>query len=73
MVKAPDFDPKLLHLVIQLSHERDMKSLLLMVLNTLLKTLTIGERGEVLIDAMTLVRCIIRLVLKLLSEPAANK
>jgi hypothetical protein len=73
MVKAPDFDPKMLHLATQLSHENDMKSLLLAVLQALLKTLTIGDKGEALVDAMTLIRCIIRLISKLLAEPTANK
>jgi hypothetical protein len=73
MVKAPDFDPKMLHLATQLSHECNMKSLLLTVLCALLKTLTIGDKGDAFVDAMTLIRCTIRLIMKLLNEPAANK
>jgi hypothetical protein len=73
MVKAPDFDRKMLHLAMQLSHECDMKSLLLTILEALLKTMAIGDKGDTLVDGMTLIRCIIRLVLKLLSEPAANR
>lgn len=73
MVKAPDFDRKMLLLATQLSHESDMKALLACVLDTLLKTLRIGENGGTINDAMTLIRCIIRLILGLLVEPAANK
>jgi hypothetical protein len=48
MMKAPDFDPKMLLSAAQLSHERDMKSLLLTLLNPLLKAPTIGDQGEAL-------------------------
>lgn len=50
-----------------------MKSLLLAVLEALLKTLKVGNSDETAIEAMSLIRCIIRLVLKLLVEPAADK
>lgn len=73
MVKAPDFDRKMLLLATQLSHESEMKSLLLAVLEALLKTLKVGNSDETAIEAMSLIRCIIRLVLKLLVEPAADK
>jgi hypothetical protein len=74
MVKASDFDRKMLQLATQLSHERDMKALLLTVLEALLKTLPGGDKGSnMLLDTMTLIRCIIRLNLKLLADPAANK
>jgi len=39
----------------------------------LLKTLRIGENGNTVCDAMTLIRCIIRLILGLLVEPGADK
>lgn len=73
MVKAPDFDRKMLLLATQISHQSEMKSVLLAVLESLLKTLKIGSNTEVVIEAMTLVRCIIKLVLKLFNEPTANK
>ncbi|KAJ7615258.1 meiosis protein SPO22/ZIP4 like-domain-containing protein [Mycena polygramma] len=73
MVKAADFDRKMLLLATQISHESDMKTVLLSVLEALLKTLKIENSGETVVEAMTLIRCIIRLVLKLLVEPASNK
>jgi len=73
MVNAPDFDRKMLQLATQLSHENDMKTLLLTVLKALLETLTIGDKGVTLADGMTLIRCIIRLILRLLVEPGADK
>ena len=73
MVKAPDFDRKMLYLATQLSHECDMKTLLLTVLEALLKTMAIGDRGDTLVDGMTLIRCIIRLILKLLSDKIPDR
>jgi hypothetical protein len=73
MVKASDFDRKMLQLATQLSHEHDMKALLLTVLEALLKTMSGGDKGGMLVDTMTLIRCIIRLNLRLLADPAANK
>ncbi|KAJ6605346.1 meiosis protein SPO22/ZIP4 like-domain-containing protein [Mycena vulgaris] len=73
MVKAADFDRKMLLLATQISHESEMKTVLLSVLEALLKTLKIENSGETVVEAITLLRCIIRLMLKLLVEPAANK
>ncbi|KAJ7088423.1 meiosis protein SPO22/ZIP4 like-domain-containing protein [Mycena belliarum] len=75
MVKASDFDRKMLLLATQISHQSEMKTVLLSVLEALLKTLKVENSGsgETVVEAMTLIRCIIRLVLKLLVEPAANK
>lgn len=73
MVKAPDFDRKMLLLATQVSHQSEMKGVLLAVLESLLKTLKIGSNGEVVVEAMTLIRCIVKLLLHLLVEPAANK
>ncbi|KAL0950560.1 hypothetical protein HGRIS_007363 [Hohenbuehelia grisea] len=73
MVKAPDFDRKMLLLATQLSHASEMKGLLLSVLEALLKTLKFSDDGETAVEAMSLLRCIIRLVIKLLAEPAANR
>ncbi|EIW86072.1 hypothetical protein CONPUDRAFT_45846, partial [Coniophora puteana RWD-64-598 SS2] len=73
MVTAPDFDRKMLLLACQLSHEMDLKTLLLTVLRALLDTLNAQTRLESMAEAMTLIRCIIRLVLKLLGEPVANR
>ncbi|KAH7906954.1 meiosis protein SPO22/ZIP4 like-domain-containing protein [Hygrophoropsis aurantiaca] len=72
MVEAPDFDRKMLLLACRLSHEFELKALLLSVLKALLDTLTFRENMDTVTEAMTLIRCIIRLILKLLGEPAAN-
>lgn len=72
-MKAPDFDRKMLLVATQISHQSEMKSVLLAVLESLLKTLKVGSNGDAIVEAMTLMRCIVRLVLNLLLEPAANK
>jgi hypothetical protein len=72
MVRAPDFDRKMLLLATQLAHDSDMKGLLLSVLDALLQTLNIRD-GDMVIEAMTLIRCAIRLILKLQAAPAANQ
>lgn len=73
MLRSPDFDRKMLLLATQVSHQSDMKAVLLSVLEALLKTLKTGDSGEVVVEAMTLIRCIIRLALGLLVDPAANQ
>ncbi|KAF9552702.1 hypothetical protein CPC08DRAFT_261815 [Agrocybe pediades] len=73
MMKAPDFDRKMLLLATQISHQSEMKNVLLVVLESLLRTLKIGTNGEMLIEAMSLMRCIVKLTLTLLVEPTANK
>ncbi|KAF7311279.1 hypothetical protein MKEN_01029500 [Mycena kentingensis (nom. inval.)] len=78
MSKAADFDRKMLLLATQISHESGpgMRTVLVVVLEALLGTLKSsgvgGQPGETLVEGMTLVRCILRLVLKLLLEPGAN-
>ncbi|KAH7925693.1 SPO22-domain-containing protein [Leucogyrophana mollusca] len=72
MAEAPDFDRKMLLLACRLSHESGLKALLLSVLKALLDTLSFRENLDTVTEAMTLTRCIIRLILKLLGEPAAN-
>ena len=72
MVKAPDFDRKMLLLATQISHQSEAKGVLLTVLESLLKTLKIGSNAGVA-EAMTLNRCILKLILSLLVEPTANR
>ncbi|KAG6371536.1 hypothetical protein JVT61DRAFT_9242 [Boletus reticuloceps] len=72
MVEAPDFDRRMLLLACRLSHDSDMKGLLLSVLIHLLDTLNFRENEDSVTESMTLIRCIIRLTLKLLGEPGAN-
>ncbi|KAK7461310.1 sporulation-specific protein 22 [Stygiomarasmius scandens] len=73
MIEAPDFSRNMLLLATQISHESEMKIVLLKVLEALLKTLKVTNGGETVVEAMTLLRCIIRLALKLLIDPTANK
>ncbi|KAF9508011.1 hypothetical protein BS47DRAFT_1320937 [Hydnum rufescens UP504] len=72
MVKASDFDRQMLLLATQLAHENQMKRLLLAVLGSLLQTLhsEAGLASEV--EAIILVRCMVRLILELLKEPGAD-
>jgi len=72
MVHAVDFDRRMILLACRLAHDLDMKNLLLNVLKALLETLDIREKVESISEAMTLIRCIIRLIIKLLAEPAAD-
>ncbi|KIO03245.1 hypothetical protein M404DRAFT_625830 [Pisolithus tinctorius Marx 270] len=72
MAEATDFDRRMLLLACRLAHDSDMKSLLLSVLMALLDTLNFRIDVENLTEAMTLIRCIIRLTLKLLGQPGAN-
>ncbi len=72
MVQAPDFDRKMLLLATQLANETDMKRLLLSVLEALLESLD-AEQSEIHTEAITLIRCIIRLVVKLMDESPANR
>ncbi|KAH9920328.1 meiosis protein SPO22/ZIP4 like-domain-containing protein [Fomitopsis serialis] len=73
MVNASGFDRKTLMLATQLANESDMKNLLLSVLEALLETM--GTSGDAHSDAeaLTLSRCIIRLILKLMGEPGSNR
>jgi hypothetical protein len=73
MQNALDFDRDMLLLATQLSHQLEMKAVLLSVLEALLKTLKFGTGGETVVEAMTLIRCIIRLAQGLLSDPTANR
>ncbi|KAG1741872.1 meiosis protein SPO22/ZIP4 like-domain-containing protein, partial [Suillus paluster] len=72
MVHAANFDRKMILLACRLAHDLDMKGLLLTVLRALLETLNFRESVENITEAMALIRCIIRLITKLLGEPAAD-
>ncbi|KAI0358894.1 hypothetical protein OH77DRAFT_1493876 [Trametes cingulata] len=71
MVDASNFNKKMLLLATRLANETGMKNLLLSVLEALLEAST--QNGvEAEAEAITLVRCIIRLVLRMMSEPGAD-
>lgn len=72
MVKASDFNRRMLMLATQLANEAGMQTLLLSVLEALLDTLRTRDGLEIHLEAVTLVRCIIRLVLKLMGEPGSD-
>lgn len=76
MVNASDFDRKMLLLATQLANEHDMKKLLLSVLETLLVILQKGtseEQDGCNEEIVTLIRCVIRLVVKLMGEPGSSR
>ncbi|EPQ61285.1 hypothetical protein GLOTRDRAFT_31559, partial [Gloeophyllum trabeum ATCC 11539] len=73
MVNSSDFDRNMLLLATQMAHESELKCLLLTILDALLQTLKDDESIETEIDAITIIRCLVRLILKLLSEPGANR
>ncbi|KAI1789167.1 meiosis protein SPO22/ZIP4 like-domain-containing protein [Ganoderma leucocontextum] len=71
MVHASNFSKKMLLLATRLANEAAMKSLLLSVLQALLDA-SIRDGLDSQAEAITLIRCIIRLVLRTMSEPAAD-
>lgn len=75
MTTCPDFDKKMLLLATQVSHASENRTILLAALKALLRTMKSDQGGSEggLVEAMTLIRCIIKLVLRLLTEPAANR
>ena len=73
MAEAPDFDRKMLLLATQLANESGMKSLLLAVLEALLNTIQSQDGQKLRTEALTLIRCIIRLTVKLMAEPGATR
>ncbi|KAJ8488783.1 hypothetical protein ONZ51_g3351 [Trametes cubensis] len=70
MVHASNFNKKMLLLATRLANDSGMKTLLLSVLEALLEA-SIREGVDADAEAITLVRCIIRLVLRMMSEPGA--
>lgn len=72
-MRSLDFDRKMLLLATRMAHESHMNQLLLTVLEALLRTLKRGENIEADIEATTLIRCIIRIVISLLDELESNQ
>lgn len=73
MSRSPDFDRKMLLLATRMAHESKMNALLLTVLEALLRTLKCGENLEADLEAITLIRCIIRIVISLLDESISDQ
>ena len=68
MVKAADFDRRMLLLATQLAHDSDYKRVLLVSLEALLKTVRSHGATNADVEAILLSRCIIRLVIRLEQE-----
>ncbi|KAH6905889.1 meiosis protein SPO22/ZIP4 like-domain-containing protein [Coprinopsis sp. MPI-PUGE-AT-0042] len=73
MQAAPDFDRNMLLLATQICHRSEQKRVLLSVLEALLKTLKLGSSEGMVVEAMALLRCIIKLILGRLVDPLANR
>ena len=73
IVGSPDFDRRMLLLATNMAHESNMRSLLLTVLEALLTTLKRENGLEADVEAVTLVRCIVRLVHSLLDNEPHNR
>jgi hypothetical protein len=72
MVKAADYDRKMLLMATKLAHEADLKALLLSVLEELLRSVQCNDDLHSEKDAATLVRCTIRLVIRLMADPTTT-
>ena len=72
MVTATDFDRKMLLLATRLANESDMKGLLLLVLEELLRNMQLHQHLGAQTELVGLVRCIIRLDLKIMTEQTAT-
>ncbi|KAI0033707.1 meiosis protein SPO22/ZIP4 like-domain-containing protein [Vararia minispora EC-137] len=70
MVKAADYDRKMLLMATRLAHEADLKALLLSVLEELLNSVQRDEDLRSETEGVTLIRCTIRLVVRLMADPA---
>src|SRR5260221_10126949 len=73
VVNAPDFDRRMLILATQISHKSDKRHVLLVVLECLLRSLKVGSGSEAVPETMTLIRCIIKLILGVLVQPATKR
>ena len=73
MQAAPDFDRNMLLLATQICHRSEQKRILLSVLVALLDTLKLGSSREIVVEAVALLRCIIKLILGLLVDPLSNR
>ncbi|KAH9964596.1 hypothetical protein BC827DRAFT_1265857 [Russula dissimulans] len=70
MVHGSGFDERMLLMATRLAHETDLKNVLLAVLQELLDHVTAGKTTGMNVEPVTLIRCMIRLVLRLITDPA---
>jgi len=54
----------------RLAHETDLKNVLLSVLQEVLDHVRARKATEINVEPITLIRCMIRLVLRLIADPA---
>ncbi|KAI9460127.1 hypothetical protein BJY52DRAFT_1222744 [Lactarius psammicola] len=69
MVHGTCFDQKMLLVATRLAHESDLKNVLLSVLQELTDFVGARKTTEMNVEPVTLVRCMIRLVLRLIADP----
>jgi hypothetical protein len=69
MVHGSGFDQRMLLIATRMAHETDLKTVLLSVLQELLDYVR-AETTEMNVEPITLVRCMIRLDLRLIADPA---
>ncbi|KAH9043868.1 hypothetical protein EDB85DRAFT_728235 [Lactarius pseudohatsudake] len=69
MVHGTCFDQRMLLMATRLAHESDMKNVLLSVLQELIGFVGARKTTEMNVEPVTLVRCMIRLVLRLIADP----
>jgi hypothetical protein len=77
MVRAADFDPRMLRLALQMASERGMRALLWATLDLLLRAVRggLGQRLAKLdygVEGITLVRCLVRLGREELNGPSVD-
>ncbi|KAI0318005.1 meiosis protein SPO22/ZIP4 like-domain-containing protein [Amylostereum chailletii] len=72
MTKAVDFDKKMLLMATRLAHESDLKHLLLSVLQELFSSVQADEGLRNETEAITLIRCMIRLTVRLIADPGTG-
>ncbi len=53
----------------RLAHETDLKNVLLSILQEILDHVRAGKATEINVEPITLIRCMIRLVLRLIADP----
>lgn len=73
MARGTHFDRKMLLLATRLAHESDLKSLLLSVLQELLAAVLAQDGFDGDTEAITLIRCLIRLVVNFVDDPSTRK
>ncbi|KAI0307448.1 hypothetical protein B0F90DRAFT_1812932 [Multifurca ochricompacta] len=70
MVHGTCFDHRMLLMATRVAHESDLKNVLLSVLQALLDSIRDRQAAEMNVEPITLVRCMIRLVLRLIADPS---